>query len=99
MNIREEPFVDKIVDYTIPFTHERCVILSHVTNDMEYDLFSYFMVFDINVWSVLMISIFTIILIVSIFHDLILIERKLTFKLILDFLFKLYANCLSKGIK
>ena len=96
--MREEPFAANIVDYTIPFNVERAIVLSHVINDTESDLFSYFMVFDIKVWSILLLSILAMIFVVSIFREFILIEKKLTTKLIFDFLFKLYANCLSKGI-
>jgi hypothetical protein len=54
--IIERPFIANIVDYSIPYSFERSVVLTHITNKMNSNIFSYFSAFDSNVWVLIVVS-------------------------------------------
>jgi len=96
--MREGHFIENIVDYSKSYNTERRAILTHATNEMKTSLFSHLTVFDANVWSFIIISIMLMILILLLFHKTVLIEKKISFKLLFELLFKFYASCLQQGI-
>jgi len=97
--MRDEPFIENIVDYSTPYNIERSVILIHATNQLKSNFFSHLTVFDANVWSVIIISIILMIVIVLLFRKMVLVEKKISFKLLFELLFRFYASCLQQGIK
>ena len=88
-----------IVDYSIPYNHEKPIFLTPVNDEMNSNYFSYFNVFEANVWSVIMISLLTIVLMLSLFWKMVLIEQHLSFQLISEISLRLYASYLNKGIQ
>ena len=97
--IREDPFIDNIVDYTIPYNIESPIILTSVKDEMKANLFSYFTVFNNNVWSVIFISVIIMLLIVSINRKMLLIEQHFSFETYSEIFLRFYASFLNKGIK
>ncbi len=96
--VREEGFVDHIIDYTIPISVERSVVLTLVNNQITKYIFTYFSVFDLNVWSLLLISMLLIVLILSLFYKICLIRKQLSFEIVTQLFLKLYGGFLTKGI-
>ncbi len=96
--IKEKPFIANIVDYSIPYNVERAVVLTHVTNGFNSNIFSYFSAFDVNIWVLFIISLLTMITITSLFHQILLIEDHLSFDLILKLLLKFYGSFLNQGL-
>ena len=96
--MREDAFKANILDYTIPYNIESFQILTPVKEEMKENIFSYFTVFDINIWSLILISFLTMILIVSIIWKMVLIEKQLSFQLYSEICIRFYASFLNKGI-
>jgi hypothetical protein len=96
--IREQPFSENIVDYSIPYHIDRLVVLTHVTNKMNSNIFSYFSAFDSNVWVLLIVSMITITTIVSLFHRILLLKNELNTDMIFNLFLKFYANFVDKGL-
>jgi hypothetical protein len=96
--IRAKPFIANIVDYSIPYNVERSVVLTHVTNGLNSNIFSYFSALDVNIWVLFFISLLTMITITSLFHQILLIKNELSFDLILKLLLKFYGSSLNQGL-
>jgi hypothetical protein len=94
----ETPFTANIVDYSIPYNIDRLVVLTHVTNKMNSNIFSYFSAFDSNVWVLLIVSMITITTIVLLFHQILLLKKHLNTEIIFNLFLKFYANFVDKGL-
>jgi hypothetical protein len=97
-DIVERPFVANIVDYSIPYNFERAVVLTHVTSELNSNIFSYFSAFDSNVWILTIVSLITMTTIVSLFHKMLLVEKDLTISIITELFLEFYASFLDKGL-
>ncbi len=96
--ILEEPFIANIVDYSIPYNIERSVVLTHVTNKMNSNIFSYFSAFDSNVWVLIIVSMVIMTTLVSLFHRILLLKKELNTGIIFNLFLKFYANFLDKSL-
>jgi hypothetical protein len=96
--IIERPFIANIVDYSIPYSFERSVVLTHITNKMNSNIFSYFSAFDSNVWVLIVVYMIIITTIVSLFHRILLLKKELNTEIIFNLFLKFYANFIDKGL-
>jgi hypothetical protein len=96
--IVERPFVANIVDYSIPYNVERAVVLTHVTSELNSNIFSYFSAFDSNIWILIIVSLITMTTIVSLFHKMLLVKKDLTISIIFNLFLKFYGSFLDKGL-
>ncbi len=94
--MNELPFVANIVDYSIPYNIERAIVLTHVTNEFNSNIFSYFSAFNTDVWVLIFFSLIIIVTIVSVCHQIFLIKKYLTVNTIFELFLKFYANFLDK---
>jgi hypothetical protein len=98
LEILERPFTANIVDYSIPYNIERSVVLTHVTNKMNSNIFSYFSAFDTNIWVLIIVSMIIMTTIVSLFHRILLLKKDLNTEIIFNLFLKFYANFVDKGL-
>ncbi len=94
----EKPFIANIVDYSIQYHVEREVVLTHVTTEMDSNVFSYFSAFDSGVWILIIVSLIIMTTIVSLLHKKLLRKKHLTTNTISELFLSFYGSFLDKGL-